>query len=329
MNDRGIQVLEQYDLDVKRVIKGRGAMLAECSEGYYRLLEYTGSAARLIYESELLSYIIGHGFPLVSNILRNKENALFSADSAGIRYILVQHYQGTECDVRNREDINRAARTMAALHKVLDSVKIKDAQYIPELPDQLDEMRRHNTELKRIRSYMREKTRKTEFEYAVLARFEEFYVLGQLAEQKLAQSGYRELNEQAKERGCVCHGNFNYHNLIRQEDEMAVINFEHSGKGMFVRDLYFFMRKVMEKHDWSRRYGAELLENYDKVRSLSAEEKEILRICLGYPEKFWKVLNHYYNGNKAYLPDQMKDKMRKVCQQQANKKKFVECTDLF
>lgn len=32
MNDRGIQVLEQYDLDVKRVIKGRGAMLAECSE---------------------------------------------------------------------------------------------------------------------------------------------------------------------------------------------------------------------------------------------------------------------------------------------------------
>ena len=172
MNDRGIQVLEQYDLDVKRVIKGRGAMLAECSEGYYRLLEYTGSAARLIYESELLSYIIGHGFPLVSNILRNKENALFSADSAGIRYILVQHYQGAECDVRNREDINRAARTMAALHKVLDSVKIKDAQYIPELPDQLDEMRRHNTELKRIRSYMREKTRKTEFEYAVLARFE-------------------------------------------------------------------------------------------------------------------------------------------------------------
>lgn len=141
--------------------------------------------------------------------------------------------------MRNREDINRAARTMAALHKVLDSVKIKDAQYIPELPDQLDEMRRHNTELKRIRSYMREKTRKTEFEYAVLARFEEFYVLGQLAEQKLAQSGYRELNEQAKERGCVCHGNFNYHNLIRQEDEMAVINFEHSGKGMFVRDLYF------------------------------------------------------------------------------------------
>jgi hypothetical protein len=42
-----------------------------------------------------------------------------------------------------------------------------------------------------------------------------------------------------------------------------------------------------------------------------------------YPEKFWKILNHYYNGNKAYLSDQVKEKMKKVYNQQGKKERFV------
>lgn len=71
------------------------------------------------------------------------------------------------------------------------------------------------------------------------------------------------------------------------------------------------------------------MESYDKTRTLSEQDRKILKILLGYPEKFWKVLNHYYNGNKAYLPDQMKDKMQKVYIQQKNKSKFVASKNLF
>lgn len=329
MNDRGIQVLEQYNLEAKRVLKGRGAMIVETDRGYFRLLEYKGTVSRLIYEYELLNYIASHGFPLVNTILKNKEEALFSADSSGIRYILVKHFNGNECEVRNREDVNQAVRTLARLHNILSDVKLEKVEYIPVLPCNLEEIKKHNRELKRIRTFIREKTRKTDFEYDVLAHFDEFYELAGEAEKQLTESGYLKENEKAVQQGCICHGNFNYHNIIRQEDGMAVINFEHSGRGMLIRDLYFFLRKVMEKHDWNQRYGSELMESYDMVRTLSTEERKILKILLGYPEKFWKVLNHYYNGNKAYLPDQMKDKMKKVYQQQNNKNKFVQSKNLF
>lgn len=329
MNDKSVQVLEQYDMEVKKVLKGRGALLIDTDKGYFRLSEYKGTASRLIYEEELLNYIADRGFPMVNSIIKNKEEGLLSADSCGVKYVLTKHFNGNECDARNKNDMNQAVKTLAELHNILCHVEIKNTEYIPVLSGSLEEFRKHNIELKRIRTYIRGKTRKTDFEYDILAHFDEFYQLAQESEKQLEASGYEEEHKKAVSDNSVCHGNYNYHNIIRQDNGMAVINFEHSGRGMLVRDLYFFMRKVMEKHDWNQGYGTELIENYDKIRRLSAEERKILRILLSYPEKFWKVLNHYYNGNKAYLPDQMKDKMQKVYVQQKNKNKFVDSKSLF
>ena len=329
MNDKSVYVLEQYDIEVKKILKGRGALIIDTEKGFFRFFEYKGTISRLMYEDELLNYIADSGFPNVNSIIENKEGVLFSADSAGVKYILTRHFNGSECDVRNKNDMVQAAKTLAELHNIMAHAQISNTEYIPVLSGSLEEVRKHNTELKRIRNYIRGKTRKTDFEYDVLAHFDKFYDLAQESEKQLKDSGYEEANKAAVSSCSICHGNYNYHNIIHQEDSMAVINFEHSGRGMLIRDLYFFLRKVMEKHDWNQGFGLELLESYDRVKALSEQERKILKILLSYPEKFWKVLNHYYNGNKAYLPDQMKDKMQKVYVQQRNKSKFVASKNLF
>ena len=330
LNDKSVYVLEQYDIEVKKILKGRGALIIDTDKGFFRFFEYKGTLSRLIYEDELLNYISDCGFLNVNSIIKNKEDVLFSADTAGTKYVLTKHFNGSECDVRNRHDLIQAVETLARLHNITSDAKLGNTEYIPELSGSLEEIRKHNTELKRIRSYIRGKTRKTDFEYDVLAHFNQFYELAQNAEHQLFASGCEEAHRQAVSSHSICHGNYSYHNIIHcQENNMAVINFEHSGRGMLIRDLYFFLRKVMEKHDWNQTLGLELLESYDKTRTLSEQDRKILKILLGYPEKFWKVLNHYYNGNKAYLPDQMKDKMQKVYIQQKNKSKFVASKNLF
>ncbi|MDY5576482.1 MAG: CotS family spore coat protein [Lachnospiraceae bacterium] len=323
MNDRSAQILEQYDLSNARIRKGRGAILAETEEGTFRLQECHSGVGRLLYEEELMNYIRDKGNILVNSIVRNRENALFSADQAGNKYVLTRHYEGNECDVRNKNDIYEAVKVLARLHNITAHVELKNVEYVPVLTSSREEIAKHNAELKRIRLFIRDKTRKSEFEYDVLAHFDEFFEQAKQAEQDLKNSCYDKLNEEAVQNYSVCHGNYNYHNIIHVDGELAVINFEHSGRGLLIRDLYFFMRKVMEKHDWNKVFGVNLLESYDKIRTISKEERKILQILFTYPEKYWKILNHYYNGNKAYLPDQMKDKMKKVYQQQKNKNSFL------
>lgn len=324
MNDKSVQVLEQYGIEVEKTRRGRGALLVDTDTGCYRLSVYKGSIGRLIYEEELMNKIAELGDIPVNAIIRNQEGELFSSDSAGVKYILNRHFTGNEYDARNCSEMHKAAQTLAHLHNRMTSMKLENAQYIPVLNSNLEEMKRHNAELKRICGFIRKKTGKTEFEYDILKHFDEFYELASETERRCLDSGYEEANAQAVANTDICHGNYSYHNLIHMEHQVAVINFEHSGSGMLIRDFAFFLRKVMEKHDWNQEFGEELIGAYDNIRTISPIERETLEILLTYPEKFWKVLNHYYNRNKAYLPDQMRDKLHKVCQQQKNKNQFIK-----
>lgn len=328
MNDKGIQVLEQYNLEIMRTLKGRGTWIAETDQGYYRLLEYKGSIKRLIYENELLCYIQAQGGIVTDSILKNKEDELFSVDGYGEKYVLVKHFNGNECDVRSREDVKEAVKTLARLHRIMEHVPFECVEYIPILNSCLEEVKKHNRELARIRNFIRNRTKKTQFEYDVLAYFDEFYTQAKDAEQRLELVGCEKIYQKAIAQCSICHGNFNYHNLVKEGKQMAVLNFEHSGRGILIRDFVFFLRKIMEKNDWNEKYGMELIEAYDTIRTISEEEGKILTILTEYPEKFWKLLNHYYNSNKAYFPDQMRDKMRKVWGQQENKNKFVKSINL-
>ena len=91
-----------------------------------------------------------------------------------------------------------------------------------------------------------------------------------------------------------------------------------------VTDLSNFMRKMLEKNDWNEELGFSLLESYEKVRPLTACEYKQLYIILLFPEKFWKIANHYYNSHKAWLSGRDIDKLDKVIAQEDLRVGFLE-----
>lgn len=66
-----------------------------------------------------------------------------------------------------------------------------------------------------------------------------------MAHKMLADTNYTEMEKQAKEIE-ICHGNYNYHNIIFCNEKLAVVNFEKAGAGLQIKDLYLLLRKVLE-----------------------------------------------------------------------------------
>ena len=91
-----------------------------------------------------------------------------------------------------------------------------------------------------------------------------------------------------------------------------------------MEDLYYFLRKVMEKHGWKERLGDNMLNAYSAIRPLSGREMEYLKIRLAYPEKFWKISNHYYNTSKAWVCGRNLEKLHKVVEQNEAKDRFLQ-----
>ena len=101
-------------------------------------------------------------------------------------------------------------------------------------------------------------------------------------------------------------------------------NFEKSYIGLQIADLYQFVRKVMEKNDWDIMYGSNMIEAYDKVRTISKPELQILYLLLLYPEKFWKITNFYYNGKKSWVSERNIQKLNSIGEQNEKKEMFLQ-----
>ena len=44
-----------------------------------------------------------------------------------------------------------------------------------------------------------------------------------------------------------------------------------------------------------------MLSTYDSIRPISMSEWQNLKVRFVYPEKYWKLANHYYTHNKAVI----------------------------
>ena len=93
---------------------------------------------------------------------------------------------------------------------------------------------------------------------------------------------------------------------------------------MQLEDLYFFFRKLMEKHDWDVKLGSEIIDKYSAVRPINEKEWEILKVMLMYPEKYWKILNRYSNSRKSWIPDKNESKLQAVYEKQQMKMNFIK-----
>ena len=89
MNERSLEVLSQYELDVNRTARGRGAYLLWTDKGFFQFIEYNGTEGRLQFEAELLDYIKEAGFERVDNIYKTSEEKLYSEDEYGTKYIIM------------------------------------------------------------------------------------------------------------------------------------------------------------------------------------------------------------------------------------------------
>lgn len=319
MFDYGLSTLVQYGLTASASSRTRGALLCRTEKGLLILREYTGSPKKLVLQQKLLEKLSKEG-GLVDTFLENQEGSLVSKDKDECSYTLQYWFEGRECDTKSREDILISVRTLGKLHNLMKLPTEQD--YVEQ--SLKEEFRRHNQEIRKIRKFVRNKGASCVFEKDFLASVPWFLERGERALDMLEHSSYENLREDAIREGCVCHGDFNQHNVLMTKEGTAVTNFGKFCFDVQMADLYRFMRKVLEKYNWDCRLAREMLRAYHQERPISPGEWENLRIRFSYPEKYWKLANYYFSHNKAWISEKNVQKQKNLIRQQEMWQDFSE-----
>ena len=318
--DYGLGTLAQYELTADRSARTRGALLCYTSQGLLILREFHGSEKKLKKQQELLLHLRECGMN-IDYFLQNSQESLVSRDKDQLTFTLQHWYEGRECDTKSRDDIIKSVRTLARLHMLMKMEPVEEYRE----RSLRDEYLRHNQELRKIRKFIRKKGASCVFEKDYLASVEWFLQRAQYAAELLDETEYDSLREQAWKEGQVCHGEYNQHNVLMlkgDNEAVAVTNFSRWNFDIQMADLYRFMRKILEKHNWNLNLAQEMLREYHRIRPISKAEWQNLRVRFTYPEKYWKLANHYYSHKKVWISEKNVEKLQNLIRQRENWKDF-------
>ena len=328
MNDWGMSVLSQYPVTLRTARKVRGALLCDTKEGLYLLQEYHGTPERLEAEVALLSYLAQSGMVHTDRILKNEQEQLLSKNEDGTGYVLKMWYPWPECSVNSMGDLGQAISSLARLHIYMrrmpknTGAEIKTDTKTSSGLVQL--YQKHNRELRHVRAYLSRKKKKSVLEQLIQKSFESMYSEAQQVLDELTVCGLGAIEDEAKKEGHLIHGAYHQHNVLIGPGQTAVVNFEQFGVGCQVNDLYQFLRKIMEKHNWNRELGKRLIHEYCRIQNLSDKELKLLGLMIAYPEKYWKQVNFYFNNSKSWISEKNIEKIKKAVEQDSVRTAFAK-----
>lgn len=316
MADKGLEVLEKYDFEVSQTARGRGVLVLYTDKGLKVLKAYSGSGKHILWTAGVLDAVNRSEVVAVDAYVPNTEGGYITAGTDGTRYVVKEWYDTRDCDVKSYGDCLFAVRVLALLHNELNKNRPAELEYCARGLE-LD-MEKHNNELLRVKKYLFRRNNRSDFELLAAGCCDAFYEEGTAAVRKM-----KEFASAGKGTKGICHGSYNYHSICFGYRLPVVIGFEKMNYNYLMSDLYNIVRKIMEKYDWDVKLGYKLIDEYDRFKGIGAEDLELLSVMFGYPEKFWKIMNSYYNSGKAWIPAKSYDKLKKVIAQNSKRLEFI------
>lgn len=313
-------ILEHYELEVNQIVKGRGVYICSTSQGMKQLTPFRGSKERAEFLKQMLAFLMENEY-LVEQIYPTKEGEALYTDEMGSRYLLKDMFEGNECSTRSRDDMKKAMEVLAEFHRLSTNCPLEIPKFMKdEKQTFLPIYEKHYRELIKVKNYVRNRKKKNEFEMKFQEQYAHFMEdanqsIEMLKEDMPLPTDY-----------ALCHGDFNQHNVlqIKGKNKFVIINFENMSYHLPIMDVSNFLRKMLEKNNWDSELGMSLINSYSNVRTFSQKDYKQLYISLLFPEKFWKIANHYANSHKAWLSGRDIEKLEKVINQEEARSAFLQ-----
>ena len=113
-------MLEQYDIEIKQITKGRGVFCCETDQGKKVLAPFRGSAERAKFVREILCSMQEKGYP-VEQVSLTKDGQCVVTDESGMRFWLKDLVEGNECQTGQEKDVAAGAQALAGFHCCVSS----------------------------------------------------------------------------------------------------------------------------------------------------------------------------------------------------------------
>lgn len=319
------EISENYGFDVKNCIQYKDSFLVLTSAGRKLIKRIPFSPERLMFVHGAKEHLAANGFTGIDRYLTTLSGEPGFCCSSGW-YAMTDFIDGRESSFENDADIRKASAALAGLH-------CASAGYIPpegcKVQNELGKLPGYfSKRLEDIRKMRKQaKKGKSRFDQLFLRYADYFINMGENASDQLSSSSYGQLTARTMEERSFCHHDFTHHNVIMDNGGVTVINFDYCCYELRVYDIANLIRRKMRKSGWDIAKAGLIIHAYNSVSPLSSEELKVMGIMLGFPQKFWRVVNRYYNSRRSWSEKIFIGRLQEVIEEIEPFEAFIKAYD--
>lgn len=318
--DRAIAV--NYGLVIKNLVPYKDTWLAVTQQGRKILKKIQFSHERLKFVHGAKEHLIKRGFAGVDRFISTlSAEPYFTFNNSC--YTLIDFIDGREINLDNDSDVKKAAIALAELHSAsrgyIAPAGCKVQDDLGKLPFYFN---KRLEDIKKLKKQAKKSTGR--FDQLFLQYADYFIDIGEKTVLELAASNYGRLVEKTRNDGLFCHHDYTNHNIITDGERIFVTNFDYCCHELKVYDIANFIRRKMRKCGWDISKSEIIITAYNAKEKLDSDDIELMRIILQFPQKFWRVVNRYYNSRRCWSEKSFTGKLREVIDEAGPHKKFME-----
>ena len=309
--DLAIQLMENYDLSFDNMIPFRDGFIIDPSGAHSLLIKKTDlSIDRIMFNHLAKTHLNCNGFSYTDRYITNKEALPYTVINEQV-YVITTKVNGIEACFDNTYDISRTSISLASMHAASAGGSYDLNKYSFAIKDlgKLPDMFKHRiNELKKFRKLAGRGKSFFDYEYAKNAGY--FIDEAERAISELENSKYNEIVKKTFSSQNICHHDLTSHNIILQNNITYITGFENCCIEVKEYDIANFIRRKMRRTGWFLSDAKIIFDNYRSVYSLDNDEMEFIKIILRFPQKFWRIVNKYYNSKRSWCEKGCLDKMK-------------------
>lgn len=304
------EIENNYGLSVSNTFAYKDTSIIVTPKGRKVIRRIPFSYERLKFVNGAKEHLGANGFPFIdSYILTSSGDPGFYYNNS--LYALTDFVEGRESSFDSDTDLARAAAALAGLHKASAGyIAPPDCKVQNELGKLPGYFLKRLDDIKKMRKQA--KKGKGRFDQLFLQYADHFISSGETAAFELAASAYDKLAAKTLVERSFCHHDYTHHNILMDGGRVTIINFDYCCYELGVYDVANLIRRKMRKCDWDISKAGLIIQAYSNAAPLSREELEVMKIILQFPQKFWRVVNRYYNSRRSWSEKSYVSRLQEV-----------------
>lgn len=292
-------IKNNYDIEVKQVIKVKNSYKVICKEGIYALKIIKYTFPHFIFILTAILYLQKQGFKSIPKIIKSNKGLDFIQIDNKYAY-LSEWILGRVSNYSDENDLKKASRKLAELHLCSRGFNI-NSEMKPRIAwfSWIKVFETRTREILDFQNRISQKAYLSEFDKLYLSKIHQEILRANESINRLKKSSYYKVMREQVFKREFCHHDYANHNIIVDNNgDLNVIDFDYCILDTHLHDLSSLLIRVMKEKRWGEDKLNIIIGEYEKIISVNYEERDIIREFIRFPQAFWQI------GIQAYWEQQ-------------------------